>query len=121
MDTREAKVQLPSYLIGDLAPKEAAMLEGHLDVDPQAKAAKDSMARQLLPVMNLPAPEVGGPALAKLFADARRELEKPVYQSSTLWQELRAVAWRVAAVLVVGAVLGLSIYGLRPATRLWGN
>ncbi len=121
MDTREAKVQLPSYLIGDLSPKEAAMLEGHLDVDPQAKAAKDSMARQLLPVMNLPAPEVSEPALTKLFSDAKRELEKPVYQASTMWQDLRAVAWRVAAVLVVGAVLGLSIYGLTPGNTVVGQ
>jgi hypothetical protein len=121
MDTREAKVQLPSYLIGDLSPKEAAMLEGHLDVDPQAKAAKDSMARQLLPVMNLPAPEVGEPALAKLFADAKRELEKPAYQPSTMWQDLSAVVRRVAAVLVVGAVLGLSIYGLTPGNTIVGQ
>jgi len=121
MDTREAKVQLPSYLIGDLSPKEAAMLEGHLDVDPEAKAAKESMSRQLLPVMNLQAPEVSEAALNKLFVDARRELEKPVYQASTSWLEIRSVVLRVAAVLVVGAMLGLLIYGITPTSAVGGT
>lgn len=121
MDTREAKIQLPSYLIGDLSPKEAAMLEGHLDVDPEAKAAKESMSRQLLPLINLQAPEVSPAALDKLFVDARRELEKPVYQASTGWLEIRSIALRVAAVLVVGAVLGWGIYGLTPTSAVGGS
>lgn len=120
MDTREAKVQLPSYLIGDLSPKEAAMLEGHLDVNPEAKDAKESMARQLLPVINLPAPEVGQAALDKLFADAKRELAKPDYQPVTSVWEFGRVAMRVAAVLVVGAVLGLLVYGLVPGNPVVG-
>lgn len=121
MDTREAKVQLPSYLIGDLSPKEAAMLEGHLDVNPEAKAAKESMARQLLPVINMPAPEVGQAALNKLFADARRELEKPVYQPAVFWGEMRGFARRVAAVLLVAVGLGLAVYKLTPGSDIVGQ
>ncbi|MCC6574684.1 MAG: hypothetical protein IT462_12955 [Planctomycetes bacterium] len=76
MDTREALVQLPSYLVGDLSPKEAAILEGHLDVNPEAKEAKEKMARQLTPLINLQAPEVGEVALNQLFAKAKVEIPK---------------------------------------------
>jgi hypothetical protein len=115
MDTREAKIQLPAYLIGDLSPKEAAILEGHLDVNPEAKAAKEQLARQLLPVINLPAPEAGQAALAKLFMDARRELVKPEYQPQTPWWEGARFFVRVAALVVVTLTIGAIAYVVVPA------
>lgn len=115
MDTREAKVQLPAYLIGDLSPKEAAMLEGHLDVNPEAREAKEQLSRQLLPVMNLPAPEVGEAALARLFMEARRELAKPERQPDFSWRENARFFMRVAAVLVATAVLGVVVAGVIPS------
>jgi len=115
MDTREAKVQLPAYLIGDLSPKEAAMLEGHLDVNPEAREAKEQLSRQLLPVMNLPAPDVGEAALARLFMEARRELAKPERQPDFSWRENARFFMRVAAVLVATAVLGVVVAGVIPS------
>ena len=121
MDTKEAKVQLPSYLIGDLSPKEAAMLEGHLDVDPQSKAAKESLARQLTPVINLQAPEVSPAALAKLFMDARRELVKPENQPEFNWRDSTRFLLRVAALVVAAAVLGLIVANVIPQSDIIGE
>ncbi len=128
MDTREAIVQLPSYLAGDLSPKEAAILEGHLDVNPEAKAAKERMARQLTPLVNLPAPEVGEAALRQLFDRARDEIKKiepdPVRDLWHLLTRPSVARWtmRAAAVLVAAAAVGGLAYAvLNPASSIVGR
>lgn len=114
MRTEEAIKQIKPYLIGDLTPKETAVLEGHLDVDEEARWWHARYYRQLLPVLKQPEAAPSPGVTDALFAKARvmiaegKEVQRPFLRvmAGELW------AYRkVAAALVVAAGLTFAMIG----------
>jgi hypothetical protein len=116
MHTDEAVKQLKPYLIGDLTPKEQAVLEGHLDVNEAARWHHARAYRQLLPVLKQPEHEPSPGVDAALFIKARKMIAEGTEVQPRWWQTVGRELWgyRVgfaAVVLTGGLVFALVAYG----------
>ncbi|MCA8940272.1 MAG: hypothetical protein KDB07_10700 [Planctomycetes bacterium] len=113
MNTEEAEKQLKPYLIGDLTPKEEAILEGHLDVNEAAQWYHQRYYRQTLPIVELPTSAPSEGVLEDLFAKARKELDDPAAVVPTFGRLLKiefAKIWKYAAVLLIALGACLAVF-----------
>jgi hypothetical protein len=114
MRTEEAIKQIKPYLIGDLTPKETAALEGHLDVDEEARWWHARYYRQLLPVLKQPEAEPSPGVTEALFARARVMIEEGKEVQRPFLKVMAGELWtyrNVAAALVVAAGLTFAMIG----------
>jgi len=124
MRTEEAIKQLKPYLIGDLTPKETAVLEGHLDVDEEAKWWHARYYRQLLPVLKQPEVKPSPGVTDALFAKARvmiaegKEVQRPALKvlANDLWSYRKVAAALVVAAGITFAVIGYGGGKSKPET-----
>ncbi len=121
MTTEEAIKQIRPYLIGDLTPKEQAILEGHIDVDPTAQWYHQRYYRQFLPVLSQPEPELSEGVLDSLFKKAQAELEQGEVEVSPSLEFKRWYQknWKIAAALLLSFGLTLGYFAIfRPASSM---
>ncbi len=112
MRTDEAVRQIPAYLIGDLTPKEQAILEGHLDVNEEAQWWHARWYRQLLPVLKQPEAQPSPGVVEDLIARGSKMIQEGKEVQPTLMRAIRNEMWtyrKVAAALVIAAGIGVGL------------
>ena len=110
MEPRPTYERLLDYVLGESTPAEARQVEAMLESDAELREETACIRLVIGAVRDLPVADVSEQALQRLFAAARessaaREPAPVIHLRAGLWQ----YAWRVAAALMIGAIV---VFGL---------